>query len=77
MANCFRNPKDGTLDRQYLRTCAIYRLLKHKHIGQAEALQMQNRKWRKGAVHYFRPQPDYLTKTIEIWKNGPLSDMLP
>ena len=62
----------GKLDRRYLRTCAVYRLLKLGKIGQAEAGQIANRKIR-GEPR----QPDYLKGTIEIWKSGPLKDMLP
>jgi hypothetical protein len=54
--NAFRNPITGKLDREYLRTCAIYRLLKHRKITKAQALAIAPR----------------LRATIEIWLNGPL-----
>lgn len=72
MRNLFRCTPDRSLDRIYLRTCAIYRLLKHGHIGQAQALEMSNRPLRRA---YKRP--DYLRGTIEIWKAGPIRNMRP
>jgi hypothetical protein len=59
--NAFRMTPDGSLDRVYLRTCAIYRLLKGGWIGQRRAIEIAPR----------------LTATIEIWKNGPLKGMKP
>ena len=70
--NAFRMTPDRSLDRVFLRTCAIYRLLKVGWIGQGEALEMQNRKWRKGGA----PR-GYLSDTIRIWKDGPLRGMRP
>jgi hypothetical protein len=73
--NVFRCNEDRSLDRVYLRTCAIYRLLKSKRIGQAQALELQGRRFR---CWTYRPvSKDYLTPTIEIWKSGPIKDMLP
>ena len=62
----------GKLDRQYLRTCAVYRMLKHNRIGQAEANEIANRRIRGVGWH-----ENYLRGTIEIWKAGPLKEMLP
>lgn len=62
----------GKLDRQYLRTCTVYRMLKHQSIGQAEANEIANRRIRGVPKH-----ENYLKGTIEIWKAGPLKEMLP
>ena len=66
--NVFRMTPDRSLDRYYLRTCAIYRLLKSGRIGKADALAMQHRRIR-GLP---KQRPNRLTATIEIWCNGPL-----
>ena len=55
-SNAFRMTPDGSLDRPYLRTCAIYRLLKNGRIDKRRAIEIAPR----------------LTATIEIWLNGPL-----
>ena len=70
--NVFRMTPDGSLDRVYLRTCAIYRLLKSGRIGQARAIELQ-RLPIKGAYR----ERDRLVGLIEIWKAGPLKDMRP
>ena len=62
----------GKLDRQYLRTCTVYRLLKSGRIGQSQANEIANRPLRAGS----KPR-DYLRGTIEIWRSGPLKDMRP
>ncbi len=58
--NIFRVPTTGKLDRVYLRTCAIYRLLKSGRIDETRAKAL--------APH--------LTATIEIWKYGPLRKIM-
>lgn len=73
MDNLFRCTLDRSLDRVYLRTCAIYRLLKNKRIGFAQAVEMQDRRSQGRTV----VRKGYLTGTIEIWRSGPLKDMLP
>lgn len=70
--NAFRCTQDKSLDRLYLRTCAIYRLLKSKRIGMAQALELQNL-----PIKGVYKKPDYLKGTIEIWRNQQLKDMLP
>ena len=62
----------GKLDRRYLRTCAVYKMLKSGRIGQSDANEIANRKIR-GEPR----QADYLRGTIEMWKGGPLKEMLP
>ena len=74
--NAFRMTRDRTLDRQYLRTCAIYRLLKSRRIDKAGAVALQGRRYRAQETSTGRnaPPQGYLTKTIEIWLAGPLSE---
>jgi hypothetical protein len=71
--NVFRCTPDRSLDRIYLRTCAVYRLLKHGRIDKAKAIELADRPLRPGSKRY--PQfksKGYLNGTIEIWLNGPL-----
>lgn len=65
--NVFRMTRDRSLDRYYLRTCAIYRLLKNGHIGKAGAMTLARRPIR--GVH---APGNRLDGTIEIWLSGPL-----
>ena len=74
MQNVFRM-RDGTLDRVYLRTCAIYRLLKHGLIGKAVAKELAARPFRNLSVRPGRER--YLDSTIEIWARDVIKDMLP
>jgi len=76
MTNIFRCTPDNSLDRLYLRTCAIYRLLKYRRIDRATALELQNRRYASPESSTGRngPPRDYLTRTIEIWLSGPLSE---
>jgi hypothetical protein len=67
MSNAFRMTRSGKLDRYYLRTCAIYRLLKHGHVDKAGALALARR-----PVPGCYAQPKRLDATIEIWLKGPL-----
>lgn len=61
--NCFYMTLDNRIDRRYLRTCTIYRLLKSGRIGAKEGNEIANRPIRGTA----KPK-DYLKVTIEIWK---------
>ena len=65
--NVFRCTPDRSLDRYYLRTCAIYKLLKHGHIDKAGALELAAR-----PIRGCYAKPDRLNGTIELWLNGPL-----
>jgi hypothetical protein len=65
--NVFRMTPDRSLDRYYLRTCAIYRLLKHGHVDKAGALELARRR-----IPGTYAKPDRLDATIEIWLAGPL-----
>lgn len=66
--NVFRCTPDRALDRYYLRTCAIYRLLKAGRIDKAGAKALARRK-----IRGVYAKPDRLDGTIEIWLNGPLA----
>lgn len=67
MANVFRQTPDGCLDRPYLRTCAIYRLLKNHRIDKAEAIRLSKLPLSDG-----RKPPHNLEQTINLWLSGPL-----
>jgi hypothetical protein len=63
--NAFRCTPDRSLDRIYLRTCAIYRLLRQRRIGVARAEQLLL-------------CPAHLRRAlVELWRSGPLPDMQP
>ena len=76
MNRWFRCTSNRTLDRLYLRTCAIYRLLKAGRIDRDEALALQNHRYAAPDEESGRRHPprDYLTATISIWLSGPLSE---
>ena len=38
--NLFRATPDGSLDKQYLRLCAVYRLMKAGKIAKGRAIQL-------------------------------------
>jgi hypothetical protein len=69
--NCFYMTLDNRMDRRYVRTCVVFRLLQRGYIGQAEANEIANRPIR-GTT---KPK-DYLKGTIEIWKRH-ISGMKP
>lgn len=68
--NLFRQTKDGSLDRKYLRVCAVYRLLRKKIIGQARALELL-------AQRHTAAEMKTLRSTVELWRAHPIQDMLP
>jgi hypothetical protein len=53
--------RDGKLDRQYLRVCAAYKLLKQGRIGKERAIELMERR------RIIRPEA-----TVELWLSGPL-----
>lgn len=54
--NLFRHAKDGSLDRQYLRICAVYRLMKSGRITKDTAVALlEQRKVSKAR------------QTVELW----------
>lgn len=66
--NVFRCTPDRSLDREYLRVCAVYRLLKSGRINKGQAIEISQRRIRGS---YRKPQ-GWLEATIEIWLGGPL-----
>jgi len=68
--NAFRCTPDRSLDRYYLRTCAIYRLLKNGGVNRFEAKQVARREIR--GMHV---KSDRLDGLIDIWLSGPLKDL--
>ncbi len=66
MLNSFhRGTLDGSLDREYLRTCAVYRLLKSGRIGRAKAASL------------LTCAKNTRVSVVEMWKSGPLPNMKP
>lgn len=60
MSNIFRHTPDGSLDRQYLRICAVYRLLKRGQItSKARAVELLAERKVKTA-----------RATVEVWMTG-------
>lgn len=69
--NLFRcGTPDGSLDRKYLRVCAVYKLLKHGRIGKACALELLAKRHTPGEMKSLRG-------TVELWRSGPLKEMKP
>ena len=66
--NLFRQTKDGSLDRKYLRVCAVYRLLRKRIIGQARALELL-------AERHTAAEMKTLVGTVQLWKAHPLPNM--
>lgn len=61
--NVFRCTPDRSLDRLYLRTCALYRLLKTGRIDKAQAKALSRRRIRG----HYKQRDGYLDATIELW----------
>lgn len=69
--NLFRcGTKDGSLDRKYLRVCAVYRLLKKQLIGQTRALELL-------AQRHTAAEMKGLRGTVELWKAHSIRGMQP
>lgn len=68
--NLFRQTPDRSLDRPYLRLCAVYRLLKAKQIGKARALELLAQKHGSKRMATLRG-------TVELWQHHSLKEMLP
>ena len=68
--NLFRaGTKDGSLDKKYLRVCAVYRLLRKQVIGQARALELL-------AQRHSAKEMATLRGTVELWRAHPLPNLL-
>lgn len=67
-ANMFR--LSGSLDRQYLRTCAVHKLLARKRIGFARALELL-------AARNPQSQMPTMKACVEQWRANHLKEMLP
>lgn len=68
--NLFRCTPDRSLDRKYLRVCAVYRLLKRHVIGQARALELL-------AQRHAPKEMQTLRGTVSLWRAHPIKDMRP
>ncbi len=62
--NAFRCTPDRSLDKVYLRTCAVYRMLKLRRID------------RQRAVDLLLCPPKTRTGLVELWLAGPLRALL-
>lgn len=63
--NLFRcGTKDGSLDKQYLRICAVYRLLSRGRIGKARAIDLL------AARKVEKPK-----RLLEMWLAWPLKNL--
>lgn len=59
--NLFRcGTEDGSLDRKYLRICAVYRLLQKRIIDKARALDLLAQRHTEGEMKGLR-------NTVELW----------
>ena len=67
--NAFRITPDRSLDREYLRVCAVYQCIKRYRIGRDKARLIANRR-----IRGVYKKPGWLDATIEIWFNGPLRE---
>lgn len=59
--NLFRCTTDGSLDKQYLRTCAVYKLLKQGRIDKTRAVEL---------LTVSKP-----IRIVELWLSGPLKNI--
>lgn len=64
--NLFRQTKDGSLDRKYLRVCAVYRLLSKRMIDRSRAIEF--------LAQRHTPMRS-LRKTVELWLAHPLKNL--
>jgi hypothetical protein len=60
----------GPLDRKYLRVCAVYRLLRLRKIGKSKAIELL-------AARHSKAEMVALVATVEMWRAGPLKEMMP
>jgi len=61
--NLFRCTPDRSLDKQYLRICAVYRLMSRDRLGKARAIELLEERNVKSA-----------SRLVEIWLSWPLHD---
>lgn len=66
--NLFRQTKDGSLDRKYLRVCSVYRLLRKRIIGKSRALELL-------AQEHSEAEMKTLRSTVELWRAHSLKGM--
>lgn len=64
--NIFRCTPDRSLDKQYLRTCAVYKLLKKGRIDKSRAIELLT------INDYYGSRK----RLIELWLNGPLKNLV-
>jgi hypothetical protein len=59
----------GRLDKQYLRVCAVYRLLRKRRINKSHALQLL-------AQRHNEREMKVLRATVELWQAYPLKKIM-
>lgn len=62
--NLFRQTSDRSLDRKYLRVCAVYRLMKRGVVGKARAIELLAQKHSPAEMRTLRA-------TVELWIANP------
>ncbi len=62
--NMFRNVMTGKLNKEYLRICAVYKLLKSQRVGRARACELL------AARRVECPK-----RLVEMWCNHPLKHL--
>jgi len=71
--NAFRLPT-GQLDRSYLRSCAVYKLLKQRRIGWFDAAIMLRRFWPDGVTPLRKHHE--IERLLTIWRrNGEMKEI--
>ncbi len=66
--NLFRQTADKSLDRKYLRVCAVYRLMSRGLVGKSRAIELLAEK------HSTR-EMQTLQATVELWIANPFKRM--
>ena len=66
--NLFRQTKDGSLDRKYLRICAVYRLMRKQIIGKSRAIELL-------AQRHSQSEMRTLRCTVDLWIAHPFKNL--
>lgn len=66
--NLFRQTPDRSLDRKYLRVCAVYRLMRKGLVGKGRAIELLAEKHTAREMRTLRA-------TVELWIAGPFRRM--
>lgn len=66
--NLFRQTPDQSLDRKYLRVCAVYRLMRKQIIGKSRAIELL-------AERHSEKEMKMLRGTVELWMAHPFKNI--